>query len=92
MKEDVRLDIESASRVDGSDGFPRQPAQLPGYLVSNWICRLLDRELPYPNIAKGSADKLQPSQLILTSVRPKFWLPPLELAWGVLTGMPLARI
>lgn len=32
----------------------------------------------------------QPSQLILTSVRPKFWLPPLELAWGVLTGMTLS--
>jgi ACS family pantothenate transporter-like MFS transporter len=31
--------------------------------------------------------RVQPSQLILTSIRPKFWLPPLELAWGVLTGM-----
>lgn len=30
---------------------------------------------------------LIPSQIILTYVRPSFWLPGLEIAWGVLTGL-----
>lgn len=34
----------------------------------------------------GYAIFLIPSQLILTKIRPKYWLPPLELAWGVMTG------
>lgn len=34
----------------------------------------------------GYAVFLIPSQLILTRVRPKYWLPPLEIAWGIMTG------
>lgn len=30
---------------------------------------------------------LIPSQVILTYVRPSFWLPGLEVAWGVMTGL-----
>lgn len=30
---------------------------------------------------------LIPSQVILTYVRPSFWLPGLEIVWGVLTGL-----
>lgn len=30
---------------------------------------------------------LIPSQIILTYVRPSFWLPGLEIVWGVLTGL-----
>lgn len=30
---------------------------------------------------------LVPSQVIMTYVRPSFWLPGLEIAWGVLTGL-----
>jgi hypothetical protein len=30
---------------------------------------------------------LIPSQIILTYVRPSYWLPGLEIAWGVLTGL-----
>lgn len=30
---------------------------------------------------------LIPSQIILTYVRPSIWLPALELAWGVMTGL-----
>lgn len=30
---------------------------------------------------------LIPSQIILTWVRPSFWLPGLEVAWGVMTGL-----
>lgn len=39
----------------------------------------------------GYAVFLIPSQLVLTRVRPKYWLPPLELAWGVMTGMSWLR-
>ena len=28
-----------------------------------------------------------PSQVILTYIRPSFWLPGLEIIWGVLTGL-----
>lgn len=34
----------------------------------------------------GYAVFLIPSQLILTRVRPKYWLPPLEIAWGIMIG------
>lgn len=30
---------------------------------------------------------LIPSQVIMTYVRPSFWLPGLEIVWGVLTGL-----
>lgn len=30
---------------------------------------------------------LIPSQIILTYVRPSFWLPGLELIWGMITGL-----
>jgi MFS family permease len=30
---------------------------------------------------------LIPSQIILTYVRPSFWLPGLEIAWGIITGL-----
>jgi sugar phosphate permease len=30
---------------------------------------------------------LIPSQVIMTWVRPSFWLPALEVAWGVMTGL-----
>lgn len=30
---------------------------------------------------------LIPSQVILTYIRPSFWLPGLEIVWGVLTGL-----
>lgn len=30
---------------------------------------------------------LIPSQIIMTYVRPSFWLPGLEVAWGVMTGL-----
>lgn len=30
---------------------------------------------------------LLPSQVILTYVRPSYWLPGLEIAWGILTGL-----
>lgn len=30
---------------------------------------------------------LIPSQIILTWVRPSFWLPGLEIGWGVMTGL-----
>lgn len=30
---------------------------------------------------------LIPSQIILTYVRPSFWLPGLEILWGFLTGL-----
>ncbi len=30
---------------------------------------------------------LIPSQIVLTYVRPSYWLPGLEIAWGVLTGL-----
>lgn len=30
---------------------------------------------------------LVPSQIILTYVRPSFWLPGLEITWGVITGL-----
>jgi len=30
---------------------------------------------------------LIPSQIILTHVRPSYWLPGLELTWGILTGL-----
>ena len=30
---------------------------------------------------------LIPSQIILTYVRPSYWLPGLELLWGLLTGL-----
>lgn len=30
---------------------------------------------------------LIPSQIILTYVRPSFWLPSLEILWGFLTGL-----
>lgn len=30
---------------------------------------------------------LIPSQVILTYVRPSYWLPGLEIAWGILTGL-----
>lgn len=30
---------------------------------------------------------LIPSQIILTYVRPSYWLPGLEIIWGVLTGL-----
>ena len=30
---------------------------------------------------------LIPSQIILTYVRPSFWLPGLEVTWGVITGL-----
>jgi hypothetical protein len=30
---------------------------------------------------------LIPSQIVLTYVRPSFWLPGLEIGWGVLTGL-----
>ncbi len=30
---------------------------------------------------------LIPSQIILTYVRPSFWLPGLEILWGILTGL-----
>jgi hypothetical protein len=28
-----------------------------------------------------------PSQVVLTYIRPSFWLPTLEIIWGVLTGL-----
>lgn len=34
----------------------------------------------------GYALFLIPSQLVLTKVRASYWLPPLELAWGLMTG------
>jgi len=34
----------------------------------------------------GYAIFLIPSQVILTKIRPNLWLPPLELAWGIMTG------
>lgn len=30
---------------------------------------------------------LIPSQIILTYVRPSFWLPGLEVIWGIITGL-----
>lgn len=30
---------------------------------------------------------LIPSQVILTHVRPSYWLPGLEITWGILTGL-----
>lgn len=30
---------------------------------------------------------LIPSQIILTYVRPSYWLPGLEVCWGVITGL-----
>jgi sugar phosphate permease len=30
---------------------------------------------------------LIPSQVIMTWVRPSFWLPALEVSWGVMTGL-----
>ena len=30
---------------------------------------------------------LIPSQVILTHVRPSYWLPCLEITWGILTGL-----
>lgn len=30
---------------------------------------------------------LIPSQIILTYVRPSYWLPGLEICWGVITGL-----
>lgn len=30
---------------------------------------------------------LIPSQIIMTYVRPSLWLPGLEIAWGVITGL-----
>ncbi|EEB95405.1 hypothetical protein MPER_05630 [Moniliophthora perniciosa FA553] len=34
----------------------------------------------------GYAIMLIPSQIIMTHVRPSYWLPLLELVWGILTG------
>ncbi|PBL01328.1 major facilitator superfamily transporter [Armillaria gallica] len=34
----------------------------------------------------GYCIMLVPSQIIMTYVRPSFWLPGLEIAWGILTG------
>lgn len=31
------------------------------------------------------ADESQPSQVIITRVKPHLWLPSLELAWGLIT-------
>lgn len=38
----------------------------------------------------GYAIFLIPSQLVLTRIRASLWLPPLELAWGVMTGKSVA--
>jgi hypothetical protein len=38
----------------------------------------------------GYAIFLIPSQVILTKIRPNLWLPPLELAWGIMTGRLLS--
>lgn len=35
----------------------------------------------------GYALFLIPSQLILTRIKPNIWLPSLEIAWGVMTGL-----
>lgn len=38
----------------------------------------------------GYALFLIPSQLILTRIRPSYWLPGLELLWGLMTGLMAA--
>ncbi|AFR98231.2 transmembrane transporter Liz1p [Cryptococcus neoformans C23] len=54
--------------------------------------KLNGNELNYLNtyFKVGYAIFLIPSQIVLTRVRPSLWLPPLELSWGVMTGLMAA--
>lgn len=54
--------------------------------------KLNGNELNYLNtyFKIGYAIFLIPSQIVLTRVRPSLWLPPLELSWGVMTGLMAA--